>query len=148
MNNMQRLPKCWEFLDPTTKCYMLYKRLFSHKSLHWGHSGGNETKWNCSQWNPHACTHMHQQLKFKTTRLHAAHRAIPAYVCSLLQLCKHKCQSLCKRANKMALSVYPLLIVLQQCTDRKQHCKQNSREDVSRHGWLQYRPQTPKRSEW
>ncbi len=31
-------------------------------------------KWNSSQWNPHACTHMHQQLKFKTTRLHAAHR--------------------------------------------------------------------------
>lgn len=27
---------------------------------------------------------MHQQLKFKTTRLHAAHRAIPVSVCALL----------------------------------------------------------------
>lgn len=78
-----------------------------------------------------------QQLKFKTTRLHAAHRAIPACVCSLLQLCKHKCQSLCKRANKMALSVYSLLIVLQQCT-KKHHCKRHSWHEKTCHGTAGY----------
>jgi len=107
-----------------------------------GHSGGNETKWNCSQWNPHACTHMQHQLKFKTTRLHAAHRAIPTCVCSLLQLCKHKCQSLCKRANKMALSVYSLLIVLQQCTKTPLQATLMTREDVSWLVTVGHRPQT------
>ncbi len=125
-----------------------YKWVFSHESYTLRSEdtqGGNETAHSETHMHVHTCTNSWNSKQLAC--MQPTERFLRVFALCF-QLCKHKCQSLCKRANKMALSVYPLLIVLHHCTVRKQLCKWHSLSDVSQHGRLQFRPWTLKRSEW